>query len=71
MSAKGDAEFYEDDEIERYSEEFLFENGELVGDFTKTPNAANRPVTSNSPSSARKITTIGSLITIFSTSPWN
>ena len=34
LSAEGDAEFYADDEIERYSEEFL-ENRELETDFTK------------------------------------
>ena len=35
LSAEGDAEFYADDEIERYSEEFLLENRELERDFTK------------------------------------
>ena len=35
LSAEGDAEFYADDEIERYSEEFLPENRELETDFTK------------------------------------
>ena len=35
LSAKGDAEFYADDEIERYSEEFLIESRELETDFTK------------------------------------
>ena len=35
MSAEGDAEFYAEDEIERYSEEFLPENRELETDFTK------------------------------------
>ena len=35
LSAEGDAEFYADDEIERYSEEFLLENCELETDFTK------------------------------------
>ena len=35
LSAEGDAEFYADDEIERYSEEFLLENRELETDFTK------------------------------------
>ena len=34
LSAEGDAEFYADDEIERYSE-FLLENRELETDFTK------------------------------------
>ena len=33
--AEGDAEFYADDKIERYSEEFLSENRELERDFTK------------------------------------
>ena len=35
LSAEGDAEFYADDEIERYSEEFLLENRESEIDFTK------------------------------------
>ena len=35
LSAEGGAEFYADDEIERYSEEFLLENRELETDFTK------------------------------------
>ena len=35
LSAEGDAEFYADDEIERYGEEFLLENRELETDFTK------------------------------------
>ena len=34
VSAEGEAEFYADDEIERYSEEFLPENCELETDFT-------------------------------------
>ena len=35
LSAEGDADFYADDEIERYSEEFLLEDRELETDFTK------------------------------------
>ena len=35
LSAEGAAEFYADDEIERYSEEFLLENRELETDFSK------------------------------------
>ena len=35
LSAEGVAEFYADDEIERYSKEFLLENRELATDFTK------------------------------------
>ena len=35
MSAEGDAEFYADDKIERYSEEFFLENRELETDFTE------------------------------------
>ena len=35
LSIEGDAEFYADDEIERYSEEFVLENRELETDFTK------------------------------------
>ena len=35
LSAEGDAEFYADDEIDRYTEEFLLENREQETDFTK------------------------------------
>ena len=35
LYAEGDGDFYADDEIERYSEEFLLENRELETDFTK------------------------------------
>ena len=35
LSAERDAEFYADDEIERYSEEFLLENRELETDFAE------------------------------------
>ena len=35
LSAEGDAEFYADDEIERFSEEFFLENRELETDSTK------------------------------------
>ena len=35
LSIEGDAEFYADNEIERYSEEFLLENRELETDFTE------------------------------------
>ena len=35
LSAEGDAEFCADDEIERYSEEFLLENHEVETHFTK------------------------------------
>ena len=35
LSAEGDAEFYADDEMERYSEVFPLENRELGTDFTK------------------------------------
>ena len=35
ISTEGDAEFYADNEIERYSEKFFFENGELETDFTR------------------------------------
>ena len=35
LSAEDDAEFYADDETERYIEEFLLENRELETDFTK------------------------------------
>ena len=36
LSAEGDPEFYADDEIERYSEEFFLENRELKADFIKS-----------------------------------
>ena len=39
MSREGDAELYADDEIERYSEEFLLENREFERDFTKDSNS--------------------------------
>ena len=35
LSAEGDAEFYADDEIEGYSEDFLLENRELETDFSE------------------------------------
>ena len=35
LSAEGDAVFYADDKIKRYSEEFLLENRELETDFTE------------------------------------
>ena len=35
LSAEGDAEVYAEDEIKRYSEDFLLENHELETDFTK------------------------------------
>ena len=35
LSSEGDAEFYADDEIERYGEEILLENRDLETDFTK------------------------------------
>ena len=35
LSAEGDAEFYADDEMERYSEVFVLEHRELELDFTK------------------------------------
>ena len=42
LSAEGDAEFYADDEIERYSEDFLLENRELETDFTKDSKSCQR-----------------------------
>ena len=53
LSAEGDAEFYADDEIERYSEEFLLENHELETNFTKYSKSCQRPVSSNSQSFAK------------------
>ena len=35
LSSEGDAELYADDEIERYSEDFLLENREVETEFTK------------------------------------
>ena len=35
LSAEGAAQFYADDEMERYSEDFLLENRELETDFTR------------------------------------
>ena len=67
LSAEGDAEFYADDETERYSEEFL-ENRELQT-LLKIDNRVNQHGTNNSWYIARKITTIESLlITVFNTS---
>ena len=71
ISAEGDAEFYGDDEVERYSEEFVLENRELETDFTTESKSCNQPVRSNSQSFAGKITTIDSLITILNTSQRN
>ena len=42
LSAEGDAEFYADYEIERYSEEFLLENCELETEFTKDSKSYQR-----------------------------
>ena len=41
LSAEVDAEFYADDEIERYSENFLLENRELEQILQKIPNHVN------------------------------
>ena len=57
-----------DDEIERYSEEFLLENRELETVLLKILKPANQLVRNNSPFLARKMTTIDSFITIFNTS---
>ena len=43
LSAEGDAEFYADDERERYSEEFLLENRELETNFTKDSKSCQPP----------------------------
>ena len=42
LSTEGDAEFYADDEIKRYSEEILLENRELETDFTKDSKSCQR-----------------------------
>ena len=59
LSAEGDAEFYANDEMERYSEEFLLEDRELETDFTKVSkslNLVNQPVTNNFQFSVRRTT---------------
>ena len=43
LSAEGDAEFSADDELERYSEEFLLENRELEINFTKHSKSCQSP----------------------------
>ena len=40
MFAEGDAEFYAEDKIERYSEEFFLESRELKTDLTKDSKAS-------------------------------
>ena len=40
LSTEGDAEFYADDEIERYSEQFLLENRELETNFTQNSRSS-------------------------------
>ena len=48
MCVEGDVEFYADDEIERCSENFFFENREQETDFEgRTPNPVNRFVMNN------------------------
>ena len=42
LSAEGDAEFFADDEIKRYSEEFFQENSELEKDFTKNSKSCQQ-----------------------------
>ena len=65
LSVEDDAEFYVDDQIERYNEEFFLENRELETDFLKILNPVNRHGTRISQSFEEKITTTDSLITIF------
>ena len=71
LSAKSSAEFYADDEKERYSDELLLENRELVTDFTKVSKSCQPTCDGQFPLFRRKITTIDSLITIFNTSQRN
>ena len=71
LSAEEDVEFYADDEIERYSEEFLLENRELETDFTKDSKSCPPTCDEQFQTSVRKITKRDSLITIFNISQNN
>ena len=71
MSVEGNAEFYADDEIRRYTEDFLLENCELETDFTKDSKSCEPTCDEQFPSFARKTTTNDSLISIFNTSQRN
>ena len=43
MSSEGDPEFYAEDEIERYSEEFYLDEKDLETDFTKDSKSCQSP----------------------------
>ena len=43
MSSEGDPEFYAEDEIERYSEEFNLDEKDLETDFTKDSKSCQPP----------------------------
>ena len=43
MSSEGDPEFYAEDEIERYSEEFYLDEADLKTDFTKDLKSCQPP----------------------------
>ena len=43
MSSEGDPEFYAEDEIERYSEEFYLDEKDLETDFTKDSKSCQPP----------------------------
>ena len=54
LSADADTEFYADDDIERYSEEFLLENLELETDFTKDSKYCQRTCDEQFPALRKK-----------------
>ena len=62
------AEFYADDEVDRYSEEFLLEYRELETEFNKDSKSCQPTCDEQFQSSARKITTTDSLTTNFNIS---
>ena len=43
MSSEGDPEFYAEDELERYSEEFYLDEKDLETDFTKDSKSCQPP----------------------------
>ena len=49
LSAEGDADFYANDEMERYSEEFLLENRELETEFTQDSKSCQTTCDEQSP----------------------
>ena len=69
MSAEGDPDFYAEDEIDRYSEEFQLSERELETDFTSDVKSCQQTATNNSQSYARRNKTRLLLNTISSTNP--